>query len=336
MIAEHIRPSWLQRTAALLGQPHIMGWLMMPTSIWFLAGLYLDGWAHNHGMVDNTFFTPWHAVFYSGFVAVSAVLAAFVLASYIRGQLWQRDIPRAYRSAIVAAPLFAMGGVADLWWHSTFGFEAGIEILLSPPHLLLSSSMFVICAAPARTWSAYHQRNPLPVILSILAAWSVVVFMLQYNHPYGIIWPERSVIGQTGVLVGLVSICLHAILTTGVVLWMHDRQLPHGSITAVLVINALMIALMGDEYRFGWSALLSGIVIEVLLYVCRHQTRNERIRLIALVTPIMYCVGYFVVIDVTATLIWPISLCVSTIITATFCAYALAFIWPKTPVATDA
>jgi len=331
MIAEHIQPSWLQRLAESLGRPHIMGWLMMPTSIWFLAGLYLDGWAHNHGMVDNTFFTPWHAVFYSGFVAVSAVLAAFVLAAYIRGHVWQQDVPRAYRSAIVAAPLFAMGGVADLWWHSTFGFEAGIEILLSPPHLLLSSSMFVICAAPARTWPAYRQRNQLPVILSILAAWSVVVFMLQYNHPYGIIWPERSVIGQTGVLVGLVSICLHAILTTGVVLWMHDRQLPHGSITAVLVINALMIALMGDEYRFGWSALLSGIVIEGMLYVLRHRTRSERIRLLALVTPIIYCVGYFVVINVTATMIWPISLCVSTIITATFCAYSLAFIWPKAP-----
>jgi hypothetical protein len=336
MIAEQIRSSRLQRLAEHLRQPHIMGWLMMPTSIWFLAGLYLDGWAHNHGKVDDTFFTPWHAVFYSGFLAVSAVLAIFAMSASIRGLLWQRDLPVAYRSAIVAAPLFAMGGLADLWWHETFGFEAGIEILISPPHLLLASSMFVICAAPARTWMAYRNHNPIPVILSVLAAWSVVVFMLQYNHPYGIIWPERSVIGQTGVLVGLVSLCLHALLTTGVVLWMHDRQLPRGSITTVLVINALMIALMADEYRFGWTALIAGIGIEIVQYITRNRPHASQIRALTIATPILLCTAYFGVIAATTTLIWPISLCISTILTATFCAYSLTFIWPKTSTARSA
>ncbi len=33
----------------------------------FVGGLYLDGWAHAHGMVDKTFFTPWHAVLYSAY-----------------------------------------------------------------------------------------------------------------------------------------------------------------------------------------------------------------------------------------------------------------------------
>jgi hypothetical protein len=336
MIAEQIRSSRLHRLAEHLRQPHIMGWLMMPTGIWFLAGLYLDGWAHNHGKVDDTFFTPWHAVFYSGFLAVSAVLAIFAMSASIRGQLWQRDLPVAYRSAIVAAPLFAMGGLADLWWHETFGFEAGIEILISPPHLLLASSMFVICAAPARTWMAYRNHNPIPVILSVLAAWSVVVFMLQYNHPYGIIWPERSVIGQTGVLVGLVSLCLHALLTTGVVLWMHDRQLPRGSITTVLVINALMIALMADEYRFGWTALIAGIGIEIVQYITRNRPHASQIRALTIATPILLCTAYFGVIAATTTLIWPISLCISTILTATFCAYSLTFIWPKTSTARSA
>ncbi len=336
MIAERLHTSRLHRIADALSQPHIMGWLMMPTGMWFLAGLYLDGWAHNHGKVDNTFFTPWHAVFYSGFGAVAVVLGILALATQIRGQLWQRDLPVAYRSAIVAAPLFAMGGLADLWWHETFGFEAGIEILLSPPHLLLASSMFVICAAPARTWTAYHNHNPIPVILSTLAAWSVVVFMLQYNHPYGIIWPERSVIGQTGVLVGLVSLSLHALLTTGVVLWMHDRHLPYGSITAVLVINALMIALMGDEYRFGWAALIAGIGIEIVRFMSRTASHSNQIRALTIATPVLLCAAYFGIIAMTTTLLWPLSLCASAIISSTFCTYSLSFIWPKTTYAHDA
>jgi hypothetical protein len=38
-------------------------WVMMSLSLLFLGGLYLDGWAHNHGRVDDSFFTIWHAFF---------------------------------------------------------------------------------------------------------------------------------------------------------------------------------------------------------------------------------------------------------------------------------
>ena len=27
----------------------------------FTGGLFLDGWAHTHGRVDDTFFTPWRS-----------------------------------------------------------------------------------------------------------------------------------------------------------------------------------------------------------------------------------------------------------------------------------
>ena len=43
---------------------------------WLVGGLFLDGWAHAHGKVDQSFFTPWHAVFYSGFAAVALALLA--------------------------------------------------------------------------------------------------------------------------------------------------------------------------------------------------------------------------------------------------------------------
>jgi hypothetical protein len=43
-------------------------------SCWFTAGLFLDAWAHNNVPNLETFFTPWHAVFYSGFMATAAWL----------------------------------------------------------------------------------------------------------------------------------------------------------------------------------------------------------------------------------------------------------------------
>jgi hypothetical protein len=49
-------------------------WIMTVLSAVFISGLFLDGWAHTHGRVDETFFTPWHAVLYGGYLACAVVL----------------------------------------------------------------------------------------------------------------------------------------------------------------------------------------------------------------------------------------------------------------------
>ncbi len=49
--------------------------VMVALCSWLMGGLYLDGWAHNHVPELETFFTPWHAVLYSGFFAVAGFLA---------------------------------------------------------------------------------------------------------------------------------------------------------------------------------------------------------------------------------------------------------------------
>ena len=41
-------------------------------SVWFVLGLFLDAYAHADAPELETFFTPWHAVFYSGFAATAA------------------------------------------------------------------------------------------------------------------------------------------------------------------------------------------------------------------------------------------------------------------------
>ncbi|MGZ3602692.1 MAG: hypothetical protein ACXVDF_22480, partial [Ktedonobacterales bacterium] len=43
-------------------------WVMAAIFSWPLIGAYSDAWAHNHLPIDN-FFTPWHGILYSGFLA---------------------------------------------------------------------------------------------------------------------------------------------------------------------------------------------------------------------------------------------------------------------------
>ena len=43
----------------------------MVFATWLIVGIFVDGWAHNNDKPE-TFFTPWHALFYSGFLATAA------------------------------------------------------------------------------------------------------------------------------------------------------------------------------------------------------------------------------------------------------------------------
>src|SRR5258706_4851841 len=108
---------------------------------WFTVGLFLDAWAHNTKPGLETFFTPWHAVFYSGFTATEAWVlwvsrAALqpgrpAMAAIMPAQAKKRraQCPVGYAATLVAVFGFAVAGVGDLVWHTVFGIEQNINIL---------------------------------------------------------------------------------------------------------------------------------------------------------------------------------------------------------------
>src|SRR3972149_4428666 len=116
----------------------------------FVGGLFLDGWAHAHGRVDQSFFTPWHAVFYAGYAAVASALVTSLLRNRARGYPWRRALPAGYGLSLLGALIFGVGGVGDMIWHMLFGIEAGVEALLSPMHLALGLGLGLI------VWDTYR------------------------------------------------------------------------------------------------------------------------------------------------------------------------------------
>jgi hypothetical protein len=239
-------------------------------------------------------------------------------------------LPVSLRTAIIAAPLFALAGIGDLWWHTTFGFETGIEPLLSPPHLILAGSMFFVVVANARNDNPQQSAlQRIPVVLSTLAGLSVVTFMLQFNHPYGIIWPETVRSGDTGVMVGIVGLLANVMLITGVALWMQRQRMPIGALTFVLVANALLVALMGDEYRFGWGALATGVLCELSAYALRAQPLALRLRVSAVLVPTAACLAYFGVIAATSVVVWPIHIWLGVSVLAGVAGWGLLIVAPR-------
>src|SRR5262249_54733530 len=139
--AEVLAPR-VSTTRALLGYPAgslTFDWMMSILAALLVGGLYLDGWAHSHGRVDNTFFTPWHAVLYSMFGLSGLILVVVTGRNFRKGYAWQQSLPRGYWLSLLGAFIFAFGGVFDLVWHTLFGFEVNLETLLSPSHLVLAT-----------------------------------------------------------------------------------------------------------------------------------------------------------------------------------------------------
>ena len=132
-------------------------WLMAALSTIFVGGLFLDGWAHNHGKVDQSFFTPWHAFFYGGFMLTGVVLVGTVIVNRWRGYDFYQAIPSGYKTTLTGLLVFGAGGMGDLLWHSIFGIEEDIEALFSPTHLMLGVGLAMVVTGPLR--AAWQRRE---------------------------------------------------------------------------------------------------------------------------------------------------------------------------------
>lgn len=243
-----------------------------------VGGVHLDGWAHLHTGLIDTFFTPWHGLLYAAYVALSAVLLGTVLRNRAAGASGWRAVPAGYEPAVIGVAVFALGGLGDMIWHLLFGIEIDLEALLSPTHMLLALGGGLIVSGPLRSaWSRtgerpHSLREFLPVLLSTGMVLSVITFMTQYVHPFGTTWasaarrPEvmfgAAATGgaSTGIrvmaylaffeqLATLAGIVVQTVVLIGIVLTLMRRwMLPFGSVTFILTLNAVLLTVMRDVF----------------------------------------------------------------------------------------
>jgi hypothetical protein len=308
-------------------------WTVVLLSLWFLAGVFLDGWAHNHIPELATFFTPWHALFYSGFMAVAGFLVATLVRNHAKGYAWRHAMPPGYELSFLGALIFMAGGIGDMIWHELFGIEANVEALLSPTHLILALGATLIMSGPFRAgWRRPFDQNDrtkgwtalLPEVLSLTFLLSLWSFMTQFAHPLVDPWAAAGIYPRTQNFplmrqsLGIISILLQTGLLMGLVLLAVLRWvLPIGSLTLVFTLNAVLMSFMHDQYRFIPAVALAGLAADLLLRWLRPSVvRSGPLRLFAFATPAIYYALYFVVLIMTQGLGWSVHLWTGSIVLA--------------------
>jgi hypothetical protein len=336
-------------------------WVYSLLAGFLVGGVFLDGWAHNHGKVDQSFFTPWHAVLYSGFVILAAFLALTVAVNRAGGASWRYAVPPGYGSSVVGAVVFAVGGVGDLIWHTLFGIEKGIEGNISPSHLTLALGGVLLFTGPLR--AAWRRTAPdaaarwvtlLPALLALTYLFSVLTFFTQYAHP---IVKSRADLHITQIFItltplqivtetdlsaklGVTSILLQTAIMMGVIFFAVRRwqRLPIGTFAVLFGLNGFMMSFLAGDAPILAVAIVSaliGLIVDLLNRAL--QPSAERIvplRMFALAVPLVNYIVYFgVLLAIHGSFGWSTHLWTGAIVEAGIVGLLLSYVCVPPPIA---
>jgi hypothetical protein len=244
-------------------------WLVLAATAWLVGGGYLDAWAHTHVAKLETFFTPWHGVLYSGFGACFAVL----------GIRWLRDrsLPDGYRLSLIGCAFFAVGGVADLLWHTIFGIEKGIAAVLSPSHLwLIVSGGLIVTGTIRAARPNAGGKAPMLAVLGGLVVFCYLGLFTSFAQPYtdrlAASFYRTQIPYDQAVTIGVFGVMLQSALLVALVTKLRERfELPFGALTIIVGIEGLLLGLVQNVDYMVLVAVLGGLAGDVWLLVLRDR-----------------------------------------------------------------
>jgi len=285
---------------------------------WLMIGIFVDGWAHNNLARLETFFTPWHALFYAAFAA-NALWIGWLMRHPRAGQAGRWGLPVGYDLSLIGVFVFGIGGFADMLWHTALGIEVSTQALLSPPHLALFTGVLLIVTGPLR--SAWTLTEPgsdapgfrafLPALLSVTELVGFIAFMNM--ELWGLGWTEHTGndaranaashrLQSLAETQNLAQILLTTILLLAPVLLLLRRwRLPFGSVTLLYTVVAL---LMGAMLSYGvrypervLAVVLAGLGIDTLIrYLRPSSTHLTALRAVAFLAPVVLWGLHFLIV----------------------------------------
>ena len=148
--------------------------LFIVAMLWFFIGAWIDSSAHTYLIDDiETFFTPWHAVLYSGYAF--SVLVAIYVKNKIKD--YKFDV------GVLGAVVFGIGGASDAVWHTLLGIETGVEPLVSPSHLMLFLGAFLMLDYVFTARPSIDKLDTASVV-AVSTIYGLIMFITQFLHPY--------------------------------------------------------------------------------------------------------------------------------------------------------
>jgi hypothetical protein len=263
-------------------------WIMLVASAWLVTGLQLDAYAHATTPQLETFWTPWHAVLYSG-IAVSGLTLVWLLRGRLPAVPTYQSVlalPNALRVPLLGMAFLLVGGGVDTLWHNIFGIEKGLEIFVSPSHEMIILGMALVAMGPVLMLAtAPGDRlgfggGALATVSALLSALPVHIYTLHASvlavDYFGGDGPVVRIFGMDGqIFHGYLAST--ALLLLPIVLVGRRWRLPVGVPTVLVAVPALaMHAMFLSQAPVWWlplavaaGAALAELVLRLAALVVR-------------------------------------------------------------------
>lgn len=321
-------------------------WGMVAVCGLLATGSYIDGWAHNHFVTIETFFTPWHALLYGGFGMCALYLAAAAAYWHNAGYSWRYGMPEGYLTGIGGAAVFIAGGALDMLWHILFGIEASVDALLSPTHLMLVTGAVMMYVSPLRNVVAADSDRASwiangPVIFALLWTLCAFSFFTQYASPFA---TALAALGErpapSGLLIaqslGVAAVFVQAALLMGIVLFaIRLQRVPPGAFTFLFTVNTCYMVMMRvDKIMLSplalvAAALFAGVFADAIYARLQPSTaRTGALRIFAFCVPAVLYAAYFTAISMTVGTYWSVHLLAGCVFTAGIIGLLMSYLLP--------
>jgi len=283
---------------------------------WITLGGTIDGFAHRNLTTPETFFTPWHAVLYAGYLTAAGWIVSLVFRNRPQASKFRRAIPAGYDTALLGVGVFALGGVGDGFWHTLFGIEVSVDALLSPTHLLLLIGSLLILSGPVRAAAGQADSRRLPVLISVTMAAIQIGFFFQYidgfsNRFMETLYVPGSEEGYFEVVAGIASYLFTTLIVMGAVVYLiKGSRVAPGSFTFLFgIMGFAMEFLEGFEFpRDVVAPFGAGIAADILYRALRPvPQRLMALRFFVGAIPMVMWSIHLVVFAANGTIRWPVS-----------------------------
>jgi hypothetical protein len=304
-----------------------------------IGGVLSDAWAHTNLGGLESFFTPWHALLYSGYALTAAW--TFWLGYRRRTQApqwWRNGWPAGYGLGALGAAGFAVAGVLDMIWHSIFGVEITLDIILSPSHLLLTLSGTLLVTSPLRSWWATGTaRRRAPTGIAALALGSIFgVLLLSHStafrstaptHPYDFVIGSPSHIDAS---YGSARYLATTMILLVPVLLVYRRRSVLGVATAtvgaIFLFNLATAQFPATLIAVALGATAGALVVDLLamrLDAVRGPDAPMRLPIVGALFGALFTAGHLLGLQVADGIAWPVELWTGNIVLAAVAGTAL-------------
>ncbi len=255
-------------------------WVLAAASLWLITGLQLDAYAHSTTPDLETFWTPWHAVMYSGIAACGLTLLWLVRPRLPRKLTYRTldEIPRALLLPLIGMALLLVGGGIDTLWHNLFGIEKDLEIFFSPSHFMLITGMSLVVCGPALMLAAspIQRLRGGPAALVLISALLTALPLHIYTEHASVL--EKPMLGTGNAVMETFSLdaqMMHGYVGSTILLLLpvliiaRRWPLPLGMATILVMTPGLLIWLIAGDAADVWISITIAVAAAVVEVVAR-------------------------------------------------------------------